>query len=142
MKMLVPVDGSDPALHAVRYAVDLSKILIASPNDITLMSVHDDVGLRRAETFVGHEAIADYLRERSEIDLHPAIELVEAAGMKADVIVRTGHVAQEIVDAAKAGHFDLIILGSKGRGAIRDLLIGSVAQRVLAMASGPVLLVK
>jgi nucleotide-binding universal stress UspA family protein len=56
--------------------------------------------------------------------------------------VRTGHVAQEIVRCAKDGKFDLIALGTKGRGAIADLLIGSVAQRVLAMADLPVVLVK
>ena len=142
MKILVAVDGSPTALNAVTYAIDLLKMLAAPPSSIALISVHDDVGLRRAEAFVGHEAIADYLRERSEIDLEPAIGLLDAAGLKAEVLVRTGHVSHEIVEAAKAGHFDLIILGSKGRGAIRDLFVGSVAQRVLAMAAGPVLLVK
>jgi len=57
-------------------------------------------------------------------------------------VVRTGPIAPEIVACAKAGKFDLIVLGSKGRGAIADLLLGSVAQRVLATAAGPVLLVK
>ena len=56
--------------------------------------------------------------------------------------VRTGHVAQEIVRCAKAGKFDLIALGAKGRGAIADLLLGAVAQRVLATAGLPVVLVK
>jgi nucleotide-binding universal stress UspA family protein len=51
-------------------------------------------------------------------------------------------VAQEIVDQADQGKFDLIVMGHKGRSALRDLLIGSVAQRVLAMAKTPVLLVK
>ena len=54
--------------------------------------------------------------------------------------VRTGHVAQEIVQCAKAGKFDLIVLGSKGRSAIADLVLGSVAQRVLATSDTPVLL--
>lgn len=142
MKLLVAVDGSAPALDALSYAINLSKLLAASPNSIALISVHDDIGLRRAEPFVGHAAIADYLRERSEIDLRPAIALLDAAGIATEVLVRTGHVVHEIVEAAKAGQFDLIVLGAKGRGAIRDLIIGSVAQRVLAMAAGPVLLVK
>ena len=142
MKILVAVDGSPPALAAVTAAIELAKRLAAPPDSIALISVHDDVGLRRAEAFVGHAAIADYLRERSEIDLGPAIALLDEAGIQAEVLVRTGHVAQEIVEAGKAGGFDLIVLGSKGRGALRDLIIGSVAQRVLAMAAGPVLLVK
>ena len=56
--------------------------------------------------------------------------------------IRTSHVAQEIVAFAKAGQFDLIVMGSKGRGAVADILLGSVAQRVLATAAQPVLLVK
>jgi nucleotide-binding universal stress UspA family protein len=142
MNLLVAVDGSPPSLDAVTYAIELSRKLAVPPNSIALISVHDDVGLRRAEAFVGHEAIAQYLRERSENDLEPAIELLEAAGIRADVLIRTGHVAHEIVEVAKVRHFDLIILGAKGRGAIRDLFIGSVAQRVLATATCPVLLVR
>jgi nucleotide-binding universal stress UspA family protein len=46
------------------------------------------------------------------------------------------------VSFADKGKYDMIVLGSKGRGAIADLLLGSVAQRVLAHASQPVLLVK
>ena len=72
----------------------------------------------------------------------PARKLLDSAGVKHDMEVRTGHVAQEIVRCAKAGKFDLIALGAKGRGAIADLLLGSVAQRVLAMADMPVVLVK
>jgi len=76
---------------------------------------------------VGSAEVADYLRELSEKDLKPAQRVLEAV---------------EIVACASAGKFDLIVVGSKGRGAIADLLLGSVAQRVLAMAQQPVLLVK
>ena len=58
------------------------------------------------------------------------------------MVMRTGHVAQEIVDAANSGRFDMLLLGAKGRGAVSDLLMGSVAQRVLATARTPVLLIK
>ena len=68
--------------------------------------------------------------------------MLDAAGIKHDMEVRIGHVAQEIVQCAKAGKFDLIVLGAKGRSAIVDLLIGSVAQRVLATAEMPVLLTR
>ena len=142
MKILVATDGSTPALHAVKYAVKLVELLSSAPNSITLISVHDDTGLRHAKAFVGSEAVADYLRELSEKELEPARELLDSAGVRHDMEVRTGHVAQEIVDCAKAGKFDLIVLGVKGRGAIADLLLGSVAQRVLATAGKPVLLVK
>lgn len=142
MKILVATDGSKPALHAVKHAAKLVQQLSATSNSITLISVHDDAGLRHAKAFVGRDAVADYLRELSEKELQPARKLLDAAGIKHDMEVRTGHVAKEIVDCARSGKFDLIVLGAKGRGAIADLLLGSVAQRVLATAQVPVLLVR
>jgi nucleotide-binding universal stress UspA family protein len=53
-----------------------------------------------------------------------------------------GQVAQTILKAATDRDCDLIILGSKGRSALRDLLIGSVAQRVIAMSTIPVTIIK
>ena len=72
----------------------------------------------------------------------PASELLKAAEVEYDMEIRTGHVAQEIVRCADEGNFDMIVLGSKGRSAMTDLLVGSVAQRVLATASKPVVVVK
>ena len=91
---------------------------------------------------MGHAEVADYLRELSEKDLRPARKLLDSAGVKHDMEIRIGHVSQEIVDCAKSGRFDLLVLGAKGRSAIADILLGSVAQRVLATAKSPVLLVK
>lgn len=143
MKILVATDASKPALNAVRYAARLLQSLSpASKASITLISVHDDAGLRHAKALVGKGAVADYLRELSEKELKPARKLLDKAGIRHDMEIRTGHVAQEIVQCAKAGKFDLIALGAKGRGAVADLLLGSVAQRVLATASTPVVLVK
>jgi len=51
-------------------------------------------------------------------------------------------VAEEIVRLANSGKFDLVIMGSKGRSQLADLLLGSVVQRVMATAKIPVLVVK
>jgi len=142
MKILVATDGSKPALHAVKYAISLVRQLSSTSSSITLISVHDDVGLRHAKSFVGREVVADYLRELSEKELKPARKLLDAAGIKHDMVVRTGHVSTEIVSLAESGKYELLVLGAKGRTAVADLLLGSVAQRVLATAQTPVLPVK
>ena len=141
MKILVATDGSKHALRAVKYAADLIAQL-KSASSVTLISVHDDFGLRHAKAFVGSEEVADYLRELSDKELKPARKLLDLRGVKHDAEIRTGHVAQEIVDCASKGRFDLIVMGAKGRSALADLLVGSVAQRVLALAKQPVVLVK
>ncbi len=141
MKLLVACDGSRPALQAVKYAARLVGAL-SEGGSVTLISVHDPLALRHASHFVGKDAIEDYLRELSETEIAPARKALDRSGIRHDMIIRTGHVADEIAAAANRGKFDLIVLGSKGRSAIRDLLIGSVAKRVSEIASVPVLLVK
>ena len=142
MKILVATDGSKAALHAVRYAVMLIGKLSSQSSSVTLVSVHDDAGLRHAKAFVGRSVVADYLRELSEKELKAARKVLDAARVKHDMVVRTGHIATEIVALGKSGKYDLLVLGAKGRSAMADLLLGSVAQRVLATAPIPVLLVK
>lgn len=142
MKVLLAIDGSKSALNAVKYARKLFAQLVPAKHSITLINVHDDVSLRHAKIYVGSDVVADYLRELSEKDLKPAQKLLDATGIRHDMVVRTGHVAQEIVACAKAGKYDMVVMGSKGRTAISDLLLGSVAQRVLTTSDVPVLLIK
>jgi nucleotide-binding universal stress UspA family protein len=142
MKILVATDGSKHALRAVKYAAKLVRLIRSGSNAITLISVHDDAGLRHAKAFVGNAEVADYLRELSEKELKPEQKFLATAGVKHDMEIRIGRVAQEIVACADAGKFDLIVLGSKGRNAVADMLVGSIAHRVLAIAKQPVLLVK
>jgi nucleotide-binding universal stress UspA family protein len=141
MKILVATDGSKNALRAVKYAAKLVDDL-KSESTITLISVHDDVALRHAERFVGKKAVADYLRDLSEQDLADSRKSLDKAGVRHDMVIRTGNVGAEIAAAAAEGKFDLILMGSKGRSALKDLLMGSVAQRVMEFAKTPVLMVK
>lgn len=140
MKILVATDGSKNSLRAVKHMVKLAP-QFKDPLNVTLVSVHDDVALRHAERFVGRAAVDDYLRELSEKDLAEARRTLDKAQIHHDMVIRTGHVASEIVAVGSAGKFDLIVLGSKGRSAIEDLLVGSVAKRVMELSKIPLLLV-
>ena len=140
MKILVPVDGSQASLSAVKYAAKLSGNM-RSADTITLITVHDDQGLRHAKQFVGKAEIADYLREISEKELKSSIAILKKAGIKYTSIIQTGPVSAAIANTANKG-YDMVIMGTKGRSALADLLIGSVAQRVIASCKKPVVLVK
>lgn len=140
MKILVPVDGSKASLNAVKYAAKLSGNM-RSADTVTLITVHDDQGLRHAKQFVGKAEIADYLREVSEKELKSSLAVLKKAGIKYTTIIQTGHVAAAIASTANKG-YDMVIMGTKGRSALADLLIGSVAQRVIASCKKPVVLVK
>ena len=140
MKILVAVDGSKSSLNAVKCAVKLASNF-RTQDRITLINVHDDQGLRHAQQFVGKEGIADYLRELSEKELKSALAVLVKACVKHDSIIHTGHVAQVISDVADK-KFDMVVMGTKGRSGLIDMLVGSVAQRVLCTCKKPVLLVK
>ena len=142
MKLLVATDGSKNALRAVKRAIDLISQSTTKGNSITLISVHDDAGIRHAKAFVGASAVTDYLRELSDKELKSAMKLLDASGIKHDMAILIGNVPSEIVKFASKGKYDLVVLGSKGRSALTDFLIGSVAQRVLAQSTQSVLLVK
>jgi len=141
MKILLPVDGSKSSLNAAKYVAKLAKEL-RSKCSVTLVSIHDDIGLGHVKQFVAQSVIDDYLRETSEKELKTAQKALDAAGIKHSMAIKRGNVAQEIINLANKEKFDLIVMGSKGRTGILDALMGSVAQKVSASAKQPVLLIK
>jgi len=141
MKILLPVDGSKSSLNAAKYVAKLAKEL-RSKCSVTLVSIHDDIGLGHVKQFVAQNVIDDYLRETSEKELKAAQKVLDAAGIKHSMAIKRGNVAQEIINLANKEKFELIVMGSKGRTGILDALVGSVAQKVSASAKQPVLLVK
>jgi len=141
MKILVAVDGSPSSLRATEFAAQLAAAL-RSKSKVTLVSVHDDTGFKHIKKFTPKGTLADYLRELSDKDLSEARKLLDKAEVAHDMIIKTGHVAEEIMQAAKVGKFDLIVLGAKGRSSFGDLLLGSVSQRVASASKVPVTLIK
>ena len=141
MKILVAVDGSKSSLNAVKYAAKLA-IALRTKDRITLVSVHDDHGLRHAKQFVGKSEIDDYLRAVSDEDLKAARKFLNKEGLEHDAIIKQGYVSDEIVKTANSGKFDMVVIGSKGRSGLADFLLGSVTQKVVTAAKPPVVVVK
>jgi len=141
MKFLVAVDGSKSALSAARYAAKLASA-VRGKNHVTLLSVHDDSALKLFKSYVPKGAIGDYLRELSEKDLAPSRKALDKAEIAHDMVIRYGDIAEQILDEIKSSGCDMVILGSKGRGVLKNLMVGSVAQKVLASTSVPTLLVR
>ena len=141
MKILVPSDGSTCALRALDYAIHLANSMGNVPS-ISLLSVHDDTGLKHVRKHFPKGTIDGFLHDLSVKELKSSKIKLEKSSLDHEVIIKTGQVAGEIVKVAKAGKFDLIVMGAKGRSTFTDLLIGSVAQRVLSATHVPVTLIK
>ncbi len=141
MKALIAIDGSEHALRALRYVLDHQDVFSANP-ELVLVNVHLPVPSARAKAVIGSEAIEQYYRDEAEAALAPARALI--AGKPCRVTERSivGQPTQEIINVAKQDGCDLIIIGTHGRSAIGDLLMGSVAMRLIATSPIPVLSVK
>jgi nucleotide-binding universal stress UspA family protein len=141
MKILLPIDGSKSSLNAAKYVAKLAKNSL-SPVSVTLVSVHDDIGLSHVKQFVSKSVVDDYLREISEKELAPVQKILTTAGIKHNMAITRGHISEEIIALANKDKVDIIVMGAKGRSGLLDVLMGSVAQRVSSSAKQPVLLVK
>lgn len=141
MKILLPIDGSKSSLNAAKYISKMAKNSL-SPVSVTLISVHDDIGLGHVKQFVSKSVVDDYLREVSEKELKGAQKILDAARIKHNMVIKRGHISEEIIALANKDKVDMIVMGAKGRSSFVDVLIGSVAQRVSSSAKQPVLLIK
>lgn len=141
MKILLPIDGSKSSLNAAKYISKMAKNSL-SPVSVTLISVHDDIGLGHVKQFVSKSVVDDYLREVSEKELKGAQKILDAARIKHNMVIKRGHISEEIIALANKDKVDMIVMGAKGRSSFVDVLMGSVAQRVSCSAKQPVLLIK
>lgn len=141
MKVLVAIDGSEAALRALRYVVDHQDFFSANP-ELLLVNVHLPVPSARAKAVLGNDVITQYYKDEAAEALAPARALL--ADKACRVIERQiiGQPANEIITVAQEDGCDLIVMGTQGRSALGNLIMGSVAMRVIANSSVPVLSVK
>jgi nucleotide-binding universal stress UspA family protein len=141
MKILVAIDGSDNALRALDEAIRLAPAGGAEPA-LVLVNVHDDIALRSATQFVAKASVDAYLDDMAQGETAAAAERAAASGLPHVLHKLRGQVGQAIAETATREGCDMVVLGYKGRTALKDLLLGSTAQRVLSLSPVPVLLVK
>lgn len=140
MKALIAIDGSKDALRALMQFLDLTKLFSDLPS-ITLINVRDDTPLRGAKRAAGYDTVIEYLNGLSAADLMQARARLDELKIPHNVIMAVGEVALAIARHAEENGFDLIVMGSKGRTNFGNMLMGSVATKVLAVTDKPVLMV-
>ena len=140
MKILVPVDGSVYTKHAVSYLLEHFDML-GRDSSVTLINVHSPLP-PHAAAHLGRETVQSYYRDEAEKALKVARAALKKAGVTAAETYKIGDPGDEISDFAAKGKFDLVVMGSHGRGLFKNLVLGSVATKVLAGCKVPVLLVR
>jgi nucleotide-binding universal stress UspA family protein len=141
LNVLVPIDGSENALRALRHLISPASICRA-PGQIYLLNVQPPVASGVVRLFLSREDLSGYYREESEKALAPARQELEKAGVSFQVEVRVGEVAETAVRYAREQRCSLIAMGTRGLGSVSNLLLGSVATKVIGLSEIPVLQVK
>ena len=141
MKILLASDGSPNAERAARWVVSLAGSM-KTPPQVLVACVHDDAPYRIAMRHVGRAEVVEVLTEQCQKDVAEVQAVLTAAGLKPDVRLEIGTIANTLVDLAKREGATMIVMGQKGRTMMSNLLMGSIAARVLALSELPVTLVR
>jgi len=140
MKILVAVDGSPVSRRAVQHAVRLARQLASSPE---LVLFYADAPLLQAVAIkLGAEAVRRYHEENGRAATRDARALLKRSRLGFAELQVIGDPAEAIVREAKRGRYDLVVMGTHGRGALEGLLLGSVARKVIAQSPVPVTVVR
>ena len=140
MNILLPVDGSDCSNRAVDYLIKQLK-LYRDGVEIHLLNVQPPVP-GNAGAFLGRDAINKYHQEEALKELQGAMSKLDAAGAKYRHHIGVGDPAETIAGYAAEQRCDLILMGTRGLGSVSNLVLGSVATKVIHLSPVPVLLVK
>ena len=140
-KLLVPVDGSDNAMRALEYAIRLAKEY--APMELVIVYAHEPpIIWGELAIYLPEEKAKELQRKHGEDILRPSIERANRAGVTFTSRVLFGDIPQSIVSCAETLGCDGIVMGTRGMGAILNLVAGSVATKVIHLTKLPVTLVK
>ena len=138
LRVLIPIDGSKNSLRAVRFvirkaplykeALELHLLNVQHPFPGTIRGVHEQA--ERYHHDEGTKALAD------------ARKALDAAGLKYVYHISVGEAAEVIAHFVKDKKIGQVVMGTRGAGAVVNMLLGSVATKVLHLVDVPVLLVK
>jgi nucleotide-binding universal stress UspA family protein len=140
MKILLAVDGSAYTQKMLAYLGAHPELLSGSPA-FTALTVQAPLP-PRARAMVGKAEVEAYYAEEAD----KVLSAVEATLAQQNYTMQrasvVGFAGEEIAKFADAGGFDLLIMGSHGNGTFSNLVMGSVATKVLAASKVPVLLIR
>lgn len=141
MKILLAIDGSPYTKKMLAYLTTHMEMFASGEHQFTALTVQPALP-PRARAALGREAVDSYHADEAAKVLDPVIKYLSRHDMKVKGTSKVGPAGETIAKFADAGKFDLLIMGSHGYGTLGNLVMGSVATKVLASSAVPVLLVR
>ncbi len=134
-KIYVAVDGSPSSVHAARVALTLAE---STHGEVTLVHVVSPVVIPSEVPFPADFTEASL--KAGETMLEETARELGRPNMKRLCVI--GAPAERFSELAEADHADLLVVGSKGRGAVARVLVGSTTDRLVHISKKPVLVVR
>lgn len=133
MKLLVPIDGSKASLNAFEKAVEIAKNYHFDINVLSVVNVRA-VSDDRAE-------LVDIMIKDVNDKMEELVKNTDLTGINVKTEVSYGEAYTTILEVAERDNVDLIVIGNRGQSRIQRFFLGSVANRVIAEAKCPVLVI-
>ncbi len=140
MNILLAVDGSPYTKKMLAYLAAHEELL-GNSHTYSVITVQSALPAR-ARAALGKGEVDKYYAEEADKVLNPVVKFLSRKNVEPQRIVKVGPVGESIAKAAEAGNFDLLVMGSRGHGALATLVMGSVTTQVLAYGGVPVLIVR
>jgi nucleotide-binding universal stress UspA family protein len=154
-KILVPVDGSNASISAVKKSIEIGKKYNSVIKLISVVKSTENRKKDRNENLwnaVDGSIITNNVElekklestyvENSQMLLNQIVTKLDFSGIKVEKEVLIGEPFEKIVETAKNGNYDLIVMGNRGFSKIKRFFVGSVTQRVISEAPCPVLVIR
>ena len=135
-RILVPVDGSESSDRAIDQAIDMAEVCGAKLDFLYVANIN-----QLAINACLSDAILEAVTKAGNVILDKALEKVPDT-VTAEAFSETGSPAVVILDFASSENMDMIIMGSRGLGVVKGVLLGSVSQYIVEPAKCPVLVIK
>lgn len=135
-KILVCCDGSKHSDKAIKLSCNIAK---KYDSDLTIIYVVDKT--IKSDVFAGSE-YTRILRKYAQDTILRAQRLAKSQGIEPNVIIKEGNVSEQIIQYSKKSRTDLVVVGSKGLGAVLRFMLGSVSTKIANHSLCSVLIVK
>jgi nucleotide-binding universal stress UspA family protein len=137
-RILVAVDGSEPSRRALHLAVNIAKTLGARVT-IAHSVVWEPLAPSRQRRAM--QQLAKEFDEKGRNILRMMSDEVAHSGVEVELVLLHGPAGEAVTKLATKGNYDLVVVGVRGRSLASRLLLGSVADRIIRICNGPVLVV-
>lgn len=153
MKLLVPVDGSNASINAVKKSLELARKYNFSIKLISVVAEKNSEYRRHENAWRGvdgsiivesedlEKQLEKKIKENAERLLNAIVSKLDFSGVKVETEVLLGDPYVKILETAKNDNIEMIIMSNRGFSKVKRFFVGSVTQRVISEAPCPVLVV-